>query len=262
MTGIYKTLSGLGVALAALLVTNTVALGQQTAYLGVGPAYGGTNPYQDNDGGEFTALLDTNGVPNPVPAGYSSLATLAVNGVTGFETFCLEDAVDFWVGTTYDYEVTPDIQVPIGAQNGAGYSGYTDEALSQGTAWLYEQFATGDLAGYNYTNATARLADAGVLQETIWFLQGEAPPPTNTVYLADMETEFSTLPDALQAETPNEFGVNVIDLYSTGANGAINGVYQDQLIFTGVPDGATTIGLLGIALLVLAFLKRRSPTPA
>src|SRR5580658_8072661 len=109
MTRISKTLSGLGAALAALLVTHTVAFGQQTVYLGVGPGYGGTNPYQDNDGGEFTALLDTNGVPNPVPAGYSSLATLAVNGVTGFETFCLEDAVDFWVGTTYDYEVTPYI---------------------------------------------------------------------------------------------------------------------------------------------------------
>lgn len=251
----FRSLSAAGFLLAAC----STAFANGTIFLEVGNpnapggGFGEKNPYQYGDGGEFTAL--TTGLPSKVPAGYSAAATFTVNGVTGFETFCIEDKVDFYVGTTYDYSLGTAIQ-------------QTKGQLSAGAAWLYEQFAKGTLAGYDYNlgndakDAAARLKDAGLLQATLWALQGEAPDsnvpydnsPITNPFLADIDSKFGNLTNA-EVAAGTSFGVQVMELTDKSGN-----VFQDQLIYTGgddAPDAGMTALLLGISLLSLAALRRR-----
>ncbi len=81
-----------------------------------------------------------------------------------FPTFCLETAEYFVPGGTYDAIVN----------NAAAYGGVgpAGDPICIGTAWLYSQFRAGTLSGYDASGA-ARLADAGVLRQTIWYLEGE-----------------------------------------------------------------------------------------
>jgi hypothetical protein len=248
-------------------------------YLAVGRSFGGVNPYQYGDGGEFTAFSSTLGVP----AGYSSLATFTMTsgssgyslpggdgagsigdtpfvGQTGFETFCLEDQVDFYVGQSYNYTIGYAIQ-------------QTNGSLTAGAAWLYEQFATGQLSGYDYSDDSAHLTDAGELQSTLWYLQGEPADPS--VFPNDASDPFTTLVEnhfgggaaglaaaqaTITSASNDPYDVEVLELSNS------SGIAQDQLIYTGpahVPDSATTLGLLGISLVglvSLTFLKRR-PIP-
>jgi hypothetical protein len=260
MISFQKTFLGLGLALGA---TAAVGFADDTVFLEVGPGFGESNPYQAGDGGEFTALLQNNGVPVPVSDEYSPLATYTVNGVTGFETFCVQDQVYFYVGSTYDYVISPylidpaspDINTPVGD---------FQVPLSVGTAWLYQQFSNGILAGYDYLNtdpANTRLTDAGELQNLIWGLDphnGDAPPTPSTPFANLLIAKFGSLAAAEVAETPDEFGVNVLDLVTYNSAGQINGIYQDQLIYTGgLPDGASTFALLGTSALLLAITRRR-----
>ena len=71
----------------------------------------------------------------------------------------------FTPGSSYYYGISQ------GAING-GVSGGNPDPISRGTAWLYLQFATGNLQGYNYTGPNGNLS-AGALQDTIWWLEGE-----------------------------------------------------------------------------------------
>jgi hypothetical protein len=261
------------VAVALGIAGATTAFATPTIYLEVGSAYGSNqkNPYQNGDAGEFTALSSTLGVPS----GYAAGATFTIPaggydaGVTGFETFCIEDNTYFWVNTTYDYAVTSNVWIPAGGAV-AGNNGvpFTTTPLSAGSAWLYEQFATEDLAGYNYSNTADRLADAGLLQQAIWEIQGSpaegsSPPAVDysNPYVELVLAHFTTLANARLA-AGNTYGVSVLDLYSTDSNGNINGVYQDQLVYQGVPDNGSTIALLGVALLGLVAVGRRFGKPA
>lgn len=275
-----------------------------TVYLAVGndtlpgqPAgfpydFGGTNPYQYGDGGEFTAFVT--GLPGStsvspssnggfdLPSGYSPLA-LRVNpgtssgysaednsstyaGDTGFETFCLEDDVDFYVGTAYNYTLGFGIQDP----------GTSTTSLTAGVAWLYAQFATGNLSGYDYSDDEAHLTDAGQLQSVIWYLEGEVNPsnpsltsdayaPAPTVanpFYNDVIAAFGGGAGALAAaEAPVDnlsasYGVEVLELNSGGTPA------QDQLVYLGggrVSDGGSTLILAGLALAGLAAGRRLRP---
>jgi hypothetical protein len=265
-TTTLKTLASVGI----LIVAGSTALADGTIFLETGPGYNdgsgpGTNPYQYGNGGEFTALttgLTVQLTPGTdAPAGYNSNATFTVNGVTGFETFCVEDQVDFSPGGTYNYTLgTPG----TGAGAVLQQSTATIKQLTAGAAWLYEQFATGQLAGYNYTNTADRLADAGLLQATLWALQGEPQDPTvpfdsnasTNFALADIDAEFGSFTGA-QGIATSQYGVSLLELTSgSGANLQDN---QDQLIYWGpaVPDNATTALLIGASFLIMAGFSRR-----
>jgi hypothetical protein len=274
-------LAGLGaVIVMGLAALTPSARADNSIYLAVGPQYGGTNPYQYGDGGEFTAVISTAGTKAtvlPVPAGYSTKTERTIPagssgysandnnylGATGFETFCVEDQVDFYVGYTYNYTQGYAIQ-----QTG-GY-------LTAGTAWLYEKFATGQLNAFNYVNTAARLKDAGELQSAFWFLQGEPsdssvfPNPTasNNVFLREVEAYFGggTTPAdlahglalaeaSITGSGSDPYNVEILELYNS------SGIAQDQLIYTGppvkVPDASSTLGLLAASLVVIVMFKRR-----
>jgi hypothetical protein len=236
-------------ATAALLlaVSSPAFANPDTVFLEVGSGYGESNPYQFYNGGEFTAL--TTGLPgSQVPVGYAAPATLLVGSTLGFETFCIEDGVDFSVGQTYNFTQGTAIQ-------------QTGGQLSEGVAWLYMEFATGQLSGYDYYNAANRLTDAGELQATMWYLQGE-PADGGDAYnglggdpfTTLVVNHFGSLSAAMAPVTSTtDFGVQVMEL--TDRN---TGAYaQDQLIYTGVPDSGTTVLMIGVSLCALALFKRR-----
>jgi len=185
------------------------------------------------NGGEFNASS-----PDFAPGtmGYNAAKTI-YNG--GFETFCLETNEYFNPGSTYHYGITQ------GAING-GVSGGNPDLISRGMAWLYLNFAHGTLAGYNYNIGAAGDASAAALQATIWWLEGEGANPNNT---------FSTLVTSVSNYTADNngfYGVGVLNLWDDNNNPA-----QDQLILTrGVPDGGTTVMLLGAALSVPGMARR------
>ncbi len=173
-------------------------------------------------------------------------------GDTGFQTFCVEDQVDFYVGNYYYYTEGLTLQ-----QTGPGVI----DTLTDGLAWLYQQFATGQLPVAMYTNSV----DAGEIQATLWYLQGEpadsaVPFSATNPYYEDVLGEFGSLANAQTAVTSaSQYGVQVLELTS-GPNGTGSDA-QDQLIYTGphVPDRGATFGLLAGALLLLGALRRRLP---
>ncbi len=200
-------------------------------------------------GGEFTIT----GAPE-LTANYAPVAT--ING--GFQTFCLEYGEHVGVPATYNANIgTGAISGGGGAVPLAG--GGTIDYISKGTAYLYSQFAAGMLAGYNYSAGTGRSASAGALQAAFWFLENEI-----TLSLAEISSNaFLSLLGinnlgAMMADAAGDdlMGVAVLNLGT--APGYPN---QDQLVIANpgrsVPDGGTTLMLMGVALGGVSMLRRK-----
>jgi hypothetical protein len=230
-------------------------------------------------GGEFTAITgdyslptslgQTAGEANLAALGYvdtSSASTISVaNNEYGFDTFCLQQTVDVYNNTTNYYSIpsnnefsTDDIA--------------PDESLTVGAAWLYREFATGNLAGYNY--GAGRSTSDEQLQNAIWYLQGE-PLYNGFNFTTDIDpfltlvsTHFNSLALAEAGTTgPDEYGVGVMAL-TTGDDGT-GPPLQDQLILipqtaspngpgSPVPDGGSTVCMLGAALAAIFLLGKTS----
>jgi hypothetical protein len=204
--------------------------------------------YSYDVGGEFSAVTSQNFLNN-----YAS--STIVGG--GFETFCIETTVDFTPGQTYTYNLS---SVDSLGRN-----------LTEGTAFLYYEFAKGVLSGYDYniandpTDAADRKADAGELQAAIWWLQGNqtygdgqytVPTIANNAFYA---LAISTLGSNATSANDGIYGVEVLQMWN--ANGA---AAQNQLVL--VPDGGMTVALLGMSLagmcLVQFRLRKHSPVPS
>jgi hypothetical protein len=156
-------------------------------------------------------------------------------GITGelgaFNTFCVE--VNEYITLPGTYNVT----LSSGAING-GTGGQTSpnfDPLSKGTSWLYSQFLAGTLPGYFTGN---RAANAGDLQNAIWWLEGESLGVHNG-YAILAEGHGGTADAA-----PGENGVWVMNL--TDDNG---GLHQ-SLLAPVVPEPTT---MIAGALLLLPF---------
>ncbi len=174
--------------------------------------------------------------------GYSSATMRDVGHGMGFETFCLEYTEHFTPGGTYNYTIS-QAAIHGGISNGS-------DPLSLGTAWLYLNFAEGNLAGYNFTNGANRTTNAGQLQDTIWWLEGERPDPGATNPFEQLViSQFGSATNAM-ADNNGTYGVAVLNLYDL--NG---GLAQDQLVL--VPDSGTTAVLLGVGLLGLFLFHRK-----
>lgn len=206
--------------------------------------------YSYDVGGEFTAYTS----PQSFLGNYASSATL--NG--GFETFCIETAVDFYPGSTYTYNLS--------AVDSQG------RQLSEGAAFLYYEFANGQLSGYDYNTANTyadvlqRRTDAGLLQSALWWLQGQQsyndgnyqiPTTSNNPYY---NLAITTLGAANATNANNgTYGVDVLQMWN-GSTAA-----QNQLVCVSsgsgggngspVPDNGSTAGLIAMALAGMISLK-------
>jgi hypothetical protein len=163
------------------------------------------NEYSYDSGGEFNAHITGGQV-----SGYSKYTS----SDSDFETFCLDASTYFTPGKTYTYSVSDmDLQ---------------GRYISQGTAFLYSEFAQGDLKGYKYSNEKSRLKDAGLLQEAIWYLQGGqiidgiTPTKKNNRFYAQAYKRFG----ALATDENSIYNVSVINL--TDCNFPV----QNQLVYS------------------------------
>ena len=239
------------------------------------------NSFSYLDAGEFTA--NNTGV-NPSTLGYASSTSTS----STFETFCVETAVDFTPGTGYYYNQGSTTGTGVLGENGQG-----GMALSEGTAYLYYEFATGAFASgdnYNYANtgnpnsSTSRVNEAGELQIAIWYFMGELGNGNNLSLLPSgftlpkgmstiLSDPFITLADNALGGTADamakngngnvasdlDYGVSIMQLTSDNGNVA----NQNQLILNGngapalvtVPDGGMTLAMLGMGLAGLFFVN-------
>jgi hypothetical protein len=241
-----RTILTLVAASIPMAVTMTVNADTVTLYQGA---------YSYDVGGEFTVGDSANGPfsdASLLSDGYIQNVTEGTvgNEVGGFQTFCVETGVEFSPGTAYTYTLGSS----TAADGGLAGSGLN---LSVGTAYLYYEFATGNLAGYNYANGSSglsRIQDAGLLQAAIWALQGGqtysgyAVPTVsnNAFYAAALAATGGTVADATAANN-GTYDVEIMQMYG-GDTPA-----QAQLVLgspapTPVPDGGTTVCLLGMGL--------------
>ena len=206
--------------------------------------------YSYSDGGEFTAVTTgQNFTGNGYVAGVTSLAD------GSFQTFCVQNAVEFNPGVTYNYALG----------NATGPNAVEGAIpLSQGAAFLYYEFATGNLSGYNYTAGSGRVGTAGQLQAAIWYFMGEGLAfglDTSDPFIALADGNFS---NPFAADN-GLYGVEVLQLTTVGSTAAD----QNQLVLTGTggpdthlqpaPDGGQTMALLGMSLGGMFLLQRRKP---
>ena len=184
--------------------------------------------YKSSLGGEYTLTPLTEFLPL---TGYVSGTTSDILVKGSFQTFCIE------------------ANEPISGFP-ATYYGTLFDGASRGTGWLYSQFAMGSLAGYAWSG-NARLNSAYALQQTIWWLEGFAVPPTTptNIFSLAILAEFGNLATA-QGGSSSEYGVYGLDLFTRE-----QGDVQDMLVF--VPDGGATLMLLGGALMGLGALRRK-----
>ncbi len=194
-----------------------------------------TSIYSSGIGGEFTA--------HPIlwswdPLKYYDESTSNIGDHDpSFQTFCIEYSERFSPGVTYN--VTFGDNAMYGGVPGTG------DPISLGTAWLYHEFQGQTLEEYAWDNP-GRTTDAGILQQTIWYLEGEGSKPDDTKFLAMVEAQFT---DPF-ADNLGTIPVKVMSLW--GLDGS---VAQDMLVCVPVP-GAVLLGFLGLSAAGLKLRKR------
>jgi VPDSG-CTERM motif len=215
----------IGMASLAILQPSTVC----ATTVSIGNTYG---PYEVNPGGEFT-FFSTD--LSSMIANYNSAAKNQMGGSLNFQTFCVEGSEFISTNTTYNVALND-------------HSVLSNNYLTLGAAWLYSQFAQGSLSGYNY--GANRTTTADQLQRAIWHYmggqEGQGGYDSSNPFEVAAKNFFGSDANANATAGLNNFGVWVLNL-TIGSNN-----YQDQLIYNpSVPDGGTTVMLLGLALVGL-----------
>lgn len=238
--------------------------------------YGGTanctqlNDYYTSQGGEYT-IYDTASTNLLLTNNAYASTTSNRGGYAGsFETFCLEvdeyaaSPVQIWVSKAF-LDGSPGSHAWGGGTNATNWWGqHSGDDLDSKTAWLYTQFATGNLNGYAYDNfnpseGLTRSQSAAALQYLIWTTEGESGYYVNNLYSSLNPTQKSLITSWNSLYSNSGWtgigNVRILQNYSYYNN--IYGVCgyccddkaQDFLyLMTPVPvPGAMLLGLLGMA---------------
>ena len=178
-------------------------------------------------------------------------ATTSANG--NFVTFCLEYSEHIQMGVQYYYQISTATTA-------------NNDPISLATAWLYNQFLNGTLSGYDYTpdigSEVGHRNSANALQRAIWFLEDEVGGDGygGSTYVVDALAATAALAapgeNGKTAAANGAYGVKVMNMWQNyDARTGYSGAKQDQLIR--VPDGGTTLALLGMSMGFVAFASRR-----
>lgn len=183
----------------------------------------------------------------------------------GFETFCLSRDTGITIPGDYNATVNANGVYDNGI-NGAV------RTMSLGSAYLYQQFATGVLAGYRYGQtgggtASGRATDAYNLQLAIWTLEGDYSYGSLAADLANAFINTAAnffgggiagLQAAMLANGAGGFGVGALNLrYIAGNPNGVPPNTPAQPLLTLLPDGGTTLMLMGIGFSSLALVSRK-----
>lgn len=193
--------------------------------------------YYNYAGGEFDVTsVSSDSLFNSIVANNYVAGTTSING--GLETFCLSITT----------ELLPN------PQNATLVGG-----VSSAIQYLYRQFAAGTLA-YDYLDTTpadnsgtsGRAQSAIALQAAIWYLDG-----ASWTQIASKENGWTTANqtaaqayvDLGNAAPSSDYGVKELYLTSSGN--------PSQPMLIAVPDGGSTVILLGFALVGCWFVSRK-----
>jgi len=126
---------------------------------------------------------------------------------------------------------------------------------------LFQQFAQGVLANYNYVPGpipTGRSQSAYLLQNAIWVLEGQIGNNFPDVFLNMVVTQFGSLV-AAEADNNQTYKVGVLGLTGIGPEGRPTTPAQPMLTLLPslVPDGGSALLLLGMGLSGLALVSRK-----
>lgn len=213
----------------------------------------GFGPWQIGSGGEFTVTPDA-----AVFAQLGAYSPFTMNQggyANSFQTFCMERNEYISPNTTFDVTFN-NITV------------FTGDPLSAGVAYLYEQFATGQL-NYNYANSPTYGGFPGTqtrsgglfysayyLQNAFWYLMNPAlySGQANNPYVLQADAALGG-PATSFAPDNGAHGVSVLNLWAPGQPHDPQHAFQDVLIYTGVPE-PTAFTLISLAA-GIAFRRRK-----
>jgi len=244
----YVGLSAAAILAAVILAGSSFAQAQPLPpnQITTAPGFG---PWIEGSGGEFT-VIGSPGIA-ALLGGYSAYTVNQGGYQNSFQTFCVERNENISANTTYD----------VTFNNITVFSGVP---LSRGAAYLYEQFATGNLM-YSYDNVTlgSRLTSqysAYNLQRAISYFMGEYGTPGSypgfNPYLAIADAALGGDPAAFLPDN-GAHGVSVLNLWAPGQPHDPAHSYQDVMIYTGVPEpSALTLGFAFMGAL-LAMRRRK-----
>jgi hypothetical protein len=200
-----KLFTLIGVA-GVLFATNLYASFDGTVILTQGP-------YSYANGGEFTAVT---------------------TGLGTFQTFCIEYDQEFGPGYTYQYnQNTGAVSGDAGVDATDLKTGLPMDNISLGTAWLYSQFRAGTLTldtGLGTYFGASRNANAGELQQAIWFLEDETGG-VNNGYVALAENKLGKTLAQIEADSNGAYNVIALNLFAGGndTHDTPGSFAQDQL---------------------------------
>ena len=177
-----------------------------------------------------------------------------------FTSFCLEreEAMFFGPGSFGGSGGSPSFTHPfevVGITDRAFAGGINTEdpgpgdPISSRTAYLYQNFVRGTLAGYDYAGPN-RVASADALQNAIWFLEEEIADPFDGI--ADPATQ-ALITSFLNLDLGAFTGIGDVRVLNIvyrwdGPGGVAGGNGQDILVVVPLPQtfGLGMAGLLGV----------------